>query len=107
MVGIQGLGGIPEPKPERPAKVRNERETQAAGGLASATSGGSLKADDVQISSEAQAAAEVSRVLQLARGDDDVRLDRVEAARQSIERGDYRQRDVVFQTAEKLLKYLT
>lgn len=103
MVGIQGLGGVPEPKPERPAKVRNERENPTSGGV-----GGSAtpSKDGVQISSEAQAAAEVARLLQVSQTQSDVRLDKVEAARQRIEQGHYKNPDVVAQVAERVNRYL-
>jgi len=106
MVGIQGLGGIPDPKPERPAKVRNEREAAATTG-ASAAAGGQSKSDGVSISSEAQAAAEVARVVQVSKGVGEVRMDRVEAAREALERGDFQNREVVGKVAERLLKYFT
>lgn len=104
MVGIQGLGGIPEPKPERPAKVRNERDSAPSSGLTGSSSAG--QKDGVHISSEAQAAAEVARLVSLASGNDEVRMDKVEAARERIERGDYKNPDVVAQLAERLNKYL-
>jgi len=106
MVGIQGLGGIPEPKPERPAKVRNEREA-ATTGTASAAAGGQSKSDGISISSAAQAAAEVSRVVQEGKNVSEVRMERVEAARESLARGDYQNPDVVNKVAERLLKYLS
>jgi anti-sigma28 factor (negative regulator of flagellin synthesis) len=105
MVGIQGLGGVPEPKSERPAKARNERD-DAAQVNGNNASGGPIK-DDVLISSAAQAAAEVSRVTQLVQQDTDIRADKVNAARESIARGDYKDPDVVAKVAERLMKYLT
>ena len=105
MVGIQGLGGVPEPKSERPAKARNEREETAQ--VNSNAAGGAQIKDDLLISSAAQAAAEVSRVTQLAQQDSDIRADKVAAARESIERGDYKDPEVVAKVAERLMKYLT
>ena len=97
MVGIQGIGGIPEPKPERPAKVR-EKETDA--------SQNSLVKDGVLISSEAQAAAKLARTLQSALETQDVRTERVAAARERIDRGEYRNPEVVAKVAERISKYL-
>jgi rare lipoprotein A len=49
MVGIQGIGGVPEPKPDRSTSTRDNKE---AAGASTATS-----KDGVAIISEAQAAA--------------------------------------------------
>ena len=106
MVGIQGLGGVPDPKPDRPAKVRNERDQAATAGTARAAAGGQSKSDGISISSEAQAAAEVSKLVKESAGISEVRMDRVEAARAAIERGDFQNREIVSKVAEKLLKYL-
>jgi len=97
MVGIQGVGGVPEPKPERPAKVR-EKETDV--------SQNSLVKDGVLISSEAQAAAKLARTLQSVLETQDVRAERVAAARERIDRGEYRNPEVVAKVAERISKYL-
>ncbi len=106
MVGIQGLGGVPEPKSDRTAKVRSDRDQQAQDAQ-SASAGGARAKDDVNISSEARAAAEAGRIAQLAKNESDVRTERVEAARENLERGEYKNPEVVRQVAERLLKYLT
>ena len=100
MVGIQGLGGVPEPKPERPASVR---ERNAAAGSASESS-----KDGVEISNAAQAAAaSIAKTIQAAQTNiPDVREERVEAARQAIERGDYRRPEIVAKVADRISKYL-
>ncbi len=98
MVGIQGLGGVPEPKPERPAEVRDRktRETQVP-----------VKSEDgVLISSEAQAAASLSRLMQTANATPDIRADKVAAAKASLERGDYKNPEIVAKVAERISKYL-
>ena len=97
MVGIQGVGGIPEPKPERPAKVR-EKEQDATQS--------SLVKDGVLISSEAQAAAKLASTIQAQAGSSDVRTERVESAKERIERGEYRNPEVVAKVAERVSKYL-
>lgn len=104
MVGIQGLGGIPEPKPGGPAKVRSERESEAR--TLSSTTASNSSEDNVTISSEAQVAAEVARLVQSARTDTDVRTERVEAARARLEQGSYKDPAVVSQVADRILKYL-
>ena len=101
MVGIQGLGGVPEPKPDRPAKVRNEGSA-ARGNVNTA----SESKDAVKISNEAQAAAEITRLVTAAAAESDIRADRVEAAKAAIERGDYKNPDIVAQVAQKVSKYL-
>ncbi len=104
MVGIQGLGGIPEPKSERVGKVRGEREN-AAQGASEGTSETSAR-DDVSFSSEAKTAAEAGRIMQLTRSQDDVRLARIEAAKERIAEGQYKNREVVAKVAEHLIKLL-
>ena len=98
MVGIQGLGGIPEPISERPAKVREEKEKTL-------TQKASTK-DDVVISTEAQAAAQLTSAVKAARQTPDVRTEKVEAARERLARGEYKNPDVVAQVAQKISKYL-
>ena len=106
MVGIQGLGGVPEPKSNRPGKVRDDGDQQAQ--EAKSTGAGGAKAtDDVNISSEARAAAEVGRIAQLAKNETEVRTERVQAARDNLERGNHKDPQVVRQVAERLLKYIT
>ncbi|MBL7648556.1 MAG: flagellar biosynthesis anti-sigma factor FlgM [Candidatus Hydrogenedentes bacterium] len=104
MVGIQGLGGIPEPKSGGPAKVRSERESETR--TLNSTTASNSSEDNVSISSEAQVAAEVARLVQATRTEADVRADRVEAARARIEQGSYKDPEVVGQMADKILKYL-
>ncbi len=104
MVEIQGLGGVPEPKPERPAKVRGDRE---GGGRDTTVSASNASAkDDLTISSEAKAAAELTRLIQISNTQSDIRADKVAAARERIERGDYRNPEVVAKVAERILKFL-
>lgn len=98
MVGIKGLGGIPEPAPDRPVKLKEEKAREAAK-LDDAK-------DDILISSEAQAAASIARVIQNVRVDTGIRADKVAAAREHIERGDYKRPEVVAQVAERISKYL-
>ena len=98
MVAIQGIGGVPEPKPERPAKVRDVKEREVA------TSG--QVTDGLVVSSEAQAAAKLAQLIKTASEESEVRAERVDAARQSIERGEYRNPEVVATVAERISKYL-
>jgi flagellar biosynthesis anti-sigma factor FlgM len=104
MVGIQGLGGIPEPKSGGPAKVRSDRESETR--TLSSTTASNSSEDHVTFSSEAQVAAEVARLVQATRSEADVRADRVEAARARIEQGSYKDPEVVNEMADRILKYL-
>ena len=104
MVGIQGVNGVPEPKPERTGKMRGERDS-APGSAVSSTAGGQAK-DGVSISSEAKAAADVARVVNLSSTQSDIRADKVAAARERIENGDYKNPEVVAEVAQRLLKFL-
>ena len=54
----------------------------------------------------AQAAAAVARTIQIAKADTGIRADRVAQARERIERGDYKNPEVVAKVAEKVSKYL-
>lgn len=105
MVGIQGLGGVPEPKSEGPGRVRRDRDADEAR-EASASGSNAPSQDGVSISDAAKQAAEVARVVQLSKSSSDIRAERVEAAREKLERGDYKNPEVVAQVAERLLKFL-
>ncbi|MFO7973981.1 MAG: flagellar biosynthesis anti-sigma factor FlgM [Candidatus Hydrogenedentota bacterium] len=97
MVGIKGVGGIPEPTPDRPANVRDsKRDVKSA----------PAREDGVRISPEAQEAASSARLAKIAREDDGIRADKVAAAKERIERGDFRFPEVVAEVARRLSKYL-
>lgn len=105
MVGIQSVGGIPEPVPEKPSKVKSSQDsevkrTQSTGNI------DAPKEDQVVISSEAQAAAELARLIQVSKQQNDVRLDKVQQAKQHLEQGEYKKPEVVQKIAEKILKIL-
>jgi len=97
MVGITGLGGVPEPTPERPANVRDRKRTD----LDSAK-----QQDGVTISSEAQKAADVGKLIQASSEMEDVRLQKVAMAKESIESGDYKKPEVVAEVARRIIKLL-
>ncbi len=98
MVGIQGVGGVPEPKPERPTDMR---KTSAAKGEDKATS-----SDGVAISGEAKAAARIAGLINAAADQPDIRADKVEAAKAAIERGDFKDPDIVAKVADRINKIL-
>lgn len=97
MVGIKGVGGVPEPTPERPTNVRDRKREE----VKSAPS-----QDGVQISSEAQEAAQASRLTQMAKQEPDVRADRVAAARERLEQGSYKESGVVAEVARRISRLL-
>ncbi|MDZ4860632.1 MAG: hypothetical protein SGI88_16775 [Candidatus Hydrogenedentes bacterium] len=98
MVGVQGVGGLPEPTPERPVNARDKRRDEA--GSASVSS-----VDDVLISSEAQAAAKLTSLVALAR-QDDVRQDKVDQAKQALDRGDHKNPEIIAKLAERISKFV-
>ncbi|MCC6488209.1 MAG: flagellar biosynthesis anti-sigma factor FlgM [Candidatus Hydrogenedentes bacterium] len=98
MVGIQGISGVPEPAPDRPANVRDRKRDD--------TVQSSSSQDDILISSEAQAAAKLAQLVQVAKQQTDVRTERVDAARQAIERGDYKKPEVVNEVARRIQDFL-
>ena len=98
MVAIQGLSGVPEPKHERPANLRGRKADETV-------KGGKVQ-DDVAISSEAQAAASVARLVLEANSNDDIRLERVEAARERIDKGEHKSPEIVREVAKRISKYL-
>ncbi|MFP4499639.1 MAG: flagellar biosynthesis anti-sigma factor FlgM [Candidatus Hydrogenedentota bacterium] len=107
MVNINGISGVPDPKPDRNDKVRNGRAQDVSSGESQAAAGSASGTDGVSISSEARAASEAARVTRLSQSQDDIRADKVAAAREFLERGDYKNPEVVGKVAERLLKYLS
>ncbi len=97
MAGIQGINGVPEPTPDRPAPSRDRRRDEVRD---------VVQRDDVNISSTAKKAATVSRLVEQAKLDPEIRTDRVAEAKASLERGDYKDLNVLREVARNLLKYL-
>lgn len=97
MVGINGIGNVPELANTKPDSVRDRKKTDSS--LASRT-------DGVQISSEAQQATEVARIAQLSQTQDDIRQKAVDEARQNIEQGTYKTVSNILQVAARVGKLL-
>lgn len=97
MGGIQGLGGVNGPTPDRPADVRDRKRDEVKST--------STSTDGLKISSNAQEAAETARLARVTQGDD-VRLDRVEAAKQAIDRGDFKLPSLIAEVAKKISRYV-
>ncbi len=105
MVVINSIGGIPEPVPEKPSRIKTEKDTdvrEAKGAIRSPAQ----QEDQVVISSEAQAAAEIARLVRLLKSQEAVRMDKVEQARQHLESGEYKKPEVVEKIAEKIMKLI-
>ena len=100
MVGVQGVGGVPEPQSDRSTGVRGRRDDDARARENVA------QEDGVAISPEAQEAASVARYVQIAKDEPDVRADRVVEARAALERGEYKHPEVMATIAEKLSQVL-
>jgi flagellar biosynthesis anti-sigma factor FlgM len=96
MGGVQGVNGLP-PTPDRPSDVKDRQRTDQATKPAG---------DGVQISSEAQKAAETARFSQLAAFEPDIRQDRVAEARGALERGEYKLENRIAEVARKFLQIL-
>lgn len=94
MSGVQGIGGVPGPRPERQEGVQSDSSTEAPQT--------SRQSDQVVISSEAAAAARIASAIQVADTSSDVREDRVAEARAALERGDFEQPEIARQVAERL-----
>lgn len=99
MVNIEGLGGVQEPKSNRPSDTRPSQTHEATDATPSAS-------DAVVISSGAQAAARIAQLIQASGTEPDIRTDRVEAAKAAIARGDYKNPDVIANVAEGVSKLL-
>ena len=97
MVGINGIGNVPELANTKPDSVRDRKKTDSS-------SVG--RTDGVEISSEAKQATEVARIAELSKAQDDIRQKEVEAARQAIEQGTYKTVSNILQVAARVGKYL-
>jgi flagellar biosynthesis anti-sigma factor FlgM len=97
MVSVRGVGGVPEPSSNRPVDARERKRAEEKG---------TPVKDGVEISPEAKQAAEVARLSDIARQEPDIRADRVAAAKEQLERGDYKRADVVSKVAERIGRYL-
>jgi flagellar biosynthesis anti-sigma factor FlgM len=101
MVGIQGIAGVPEPN--KPDRSSGSRDQAKSGQTEDSTSSNS---DGVEISSAAQAAAQIAQSLKLTENQSDIRADRVAAAKAAIERGDYKKPEIVEAVAQRIAKLL-
>ena len=98
MVGIQGLGGVEGPRPDRPAGARDRKDNTSP-----STESGK---DGVIISTAAQAAVAIANTVQASDGQPDIRAERVAEAREALERGDHKDPDVVAVVVDRISKFL-
>ena len=93
MIGLYGVGGVPEPGVTRATGPRvRPAETNAP-----------RVTDGVAISAEAAAG---SRLVSEASPAETIRADRIERAKQNIEQGAYRVQDIVSQVAARIAPYV-
>ncbi|MDX9974287.1 MAG: flagellar biosynthesis anti-sigma factor FlgM [FCB group bacterium] len=100
MFEINGIGGT-----NKPARVEREEIRRRAEVNANPTAQADAQ-DQVKISSEARMASNIVQFKEAVNSLPDIRQERVEAARQNLERGSYRNREVVQAVAERLSKYV-
>lgn len=98
MVGINGIGGIPEPaNPRRAQGTDNKIAAQAP----NATDG-----DEALFSDEAKEAASLGRMIEAANQQSEVRAEAIERARQNLEKGVHQILDVVRVVAARIAMHL-
>ena len=98
MVGIQGLGGIPEPANNRQAQGKDRPSTPVTPASSD---------DDVSISTEAAKASAAGDIVRRSEESTDIRAERIEQAKQNIEEGTYRVQEVVLQVASRIAHYVS
>jgi anti-sigma28 factor (negative regulator of flagellin synthesis) len=97
MTGITGIGHLNELQVSRP--VKGTRNLPAADAP-------STTQDAVKISDAAQQAAEVARYIRESAEDSEIRQERVEAAKQSLNEGRQRVEEVLTELASALVSYI-
>lgn len=98
MVTLTGIGSIANTAFGRTVEGRERRK--------STTGASAPTSDDVSISGEAQQAADARRLQTLASEVPDVRIERVEQAKENIRQGTYRLQHVVLQVASRVNAYV-
>ncbi len=97
MTGLTGIGNLNELQVARPLKgARNLSAGNATG----------TKTDGVQFSAAGQEAVEVARFVRESELANEIRQERVEAAKQNLEQGRERVEEVVNIVAEAIVGYL-
>ena len=94
MVGIQGISGIREPASAHPAEDRRKAAVQRD----------EAPHDGVEISPEAQRAAEAVQLLGHVQSE--VRAERIAEAKENLEQGTYRLQEVLLRVAARIGAYV-
>jgi flagellar biosynthesis anti-sigma factor FlgM len=100
MLEINGIGGS-----NKPARIERE-ETRRRAEVATGSTSQTDVQDQVKISSQARMASNIVQFSEAVKSLPDIRQERVEAARQNLERGTYRDREVVQAVAGRISKYV-
>ncbi len=99
MIGIQGFGAVQEPSGSKQGPGRTKESDKAPTLPVS---------DGVTISPQAaEAAAVTTSVVAEAAATNEVRQERIEQAKESIEQGTYKVQDVVRQVASRLTRFVS
>lgn len=96
MVNIHGIGGVPEPTPDRASGARGKRGDNDVNS--------DSRRDGVDISQQGREAADISRLRAIAAGLPDIRAERVEQARLAIEKGAHKDEGIIVEIARRLEK---
>jgi len=96
MVGIERISGIRQPADTKRADGRS-REVETLDAIA---------LDDVQISPEAQRAAEAARLLEQNDSQNEMLAERIAEAQANLEKGTYKVQSVVLQVAARISRYV-
>lgn len=98
MVGVNSIGGFPEPATPRQVRGTDNKIT----GQAPQTT----DSDEVLFSDQAKEAASVGRLTDAANQQSDVRAEAIERARQNLEKGVHQILDVVRVVAARIAMHL-
>ena len=96
MVGINGIGGFPEPVNTK----------QVSGPKAPALLAQTQPVDGVEISPEALNASSRGQLVSRSETADKLRLERIAQAKENLEQGVYRIQEVVLQVADRIAQYV-
>ncbi|PCJ51269.1 MAG: hypothetical protein COA73_17915 [Candidatus Hydrogenedentota bacterium] len=97
MIGIQGIGGVPEPAGPKQTQSRDKTPPDVA-----TTAAG----DGVSISPEASQAATAGDIVRQSSQQSEIRQAKVDQAKQNLEEGTYKVQEVVLQVAARLSQYI-
>lgn len=94
MVGINGIGGVPEPTNTGPNRKLPAPPPEVA------------PSDDVEISQEAVSASSRGQLITRSEDTSQLRVERIAQAKENLEQGVYRVQEVVLQLADRIAQYV-